>query len=93
MRIIAIVNQKGGCGKTTTAIHLASRFAASGRRTILVDLDPQGHSTLGLGVDTPSRDRSLANVLSSSGLDENVVPLRDVLVPVADHLDLVPSGA
>ena len=93
MRILAIVNQKGGCGKTTTAIHLASRFAASGRRTILVDLDPQGHSTLGLGVDPPSRERSLANVLSSSGLDEKVVPLRDVLVPVADHLDLVPSGA
>lgn len=93
MRIVAVVNQKGGCGKTTTAIHLASRFAAMGRRTILVDLDPQGHSTLGLGVGPPAADRCLARVLSSSGLDESVVPIREVLVPVADGLDLAPSGA
>jgi chromosome partitioning protein len=93
MRVLAIVNQKGGCGKTTTAIHLASRYAATGRRTVLVDLDPQGHSTLGLGVDTPSRKRSLTAVLAASGLDEKAVPLRDVLVPVSEHLEIAPTGA
>lgn len=92
MRVVALVNQKGGCGKTTTAIQLASCFAAMGRRTVLVDLDPQGHATLGFGVGPPSRDRCVTTVLSRSGLDETAIPLRDILVPVADHLRLAPTG-
>ena len=48
MRTIAVVNQKGGCGKTTTAINLAAFLALKGRRTLVVDMDPQGHATLGL---------------------------------------------
>ena len=52
MRVIAIVNQKGGCGKTTTTVNLGGCLAADGHRVLLVDLDPQAHSTLGLGVDT-----------------------------------------
>ncbi len=92
MRILALVNQKGGCGKTTTAIHLASHLAASGQRTVLVDLDPQGHSTLGLGVAPPARERSLARVLSRSGLDESAVPITGILVPVAERLELAPTG-
>ncbi len=48
MRTIAVVNQKGGCGKTTTAINLAAFLALEGRRTLVVDMDPQGHATLGL---------------------------------------------
>jgi chromosome partitioning protein len=93
MRIMALVNQKGGCGKTTTAVHLASRFAALGRRTLLVDLDPQGHSTLAFGLASPPRERSLAAVLSFSGLDERTVPLREILVDAGDGLRLAPSGA
>jgi len=93
MRILALVNQKGGCGKTTTAIHLASRLAAVGRRTVLIDLDPQGHATLGLGVGPPPPDRSLARVLSRSGLDEKALSLREILVPVTDNLQLAPTGA
>jgi chromosome partitioning protein len=93
MRILALVNQKGGCGKTTTAIHLAALGAASGRRTLLVDLDPQGHATLGLGVGRPEREKSVAAVLSTSGLDDRVLPLREVLVGVSDSLWVAPAGA
>lgn len=93
MRVLALLNQKGGCGKTTTALQLASLFAEAGRRTVLVDLDPQGHATLGLGAAAPERDRSLARVLSRSGLHEDAIPITEVLVPVADRLFLAPSGA
>jgi len=93
MRVLALVNQKGGCGKTTAAIHLASRFAALGQRTILVDLDPQGHSTLGFGLAAPTRERSMASVLRRSGLDEAAIPLREVLVSAVEGLGIAPSGA
>jgi chromosome partitioning protein len=93
MRVVALVNQKGGCGKTTTAVHLASRFAALGQRTVLIDLDPQGHSTLGFGVPAPTRDRSLAAVLAFSGLDEHAVPLREILIDVVERLRVAPTSA
>ena len=93
MRVVALVNQKGGCGKTTTAVHLASQFAAAGHRTLLVDLDPQGHSTLGFGLDSPPRDRSLAAVLALSGLDERAVPLGEILIDAVPGLSVAPSGA
>lgn len=93
MRVVALVNQKGGCGKTTTAVHLASRLAALGLRTVLVDLDPQGHSTLGFGLGLPVRERSLAAVLRLSGLHENAIPLRETLVEAVENLWIAPSGA
>ncbi len=65
-RAIALANQKVGVGKTTTAINLAAGLALAGRRTLLVDLDPQGNATSGLGADKPSLQRSVYQVLLES---------------------------
>ncbi|MBU3760003.1 MAG: ParA family protein [Candidatus Omnitrophica bacterium] len=63
MRTLAIINQKGGCGKTTTAVNLSAALADKGYRVLLVDLDPQGHATLGVGVDPSKLDESIYDIL------------------------------
>ena len=88
MRIIAIANQKGGCGKTTTAINLSASLAFLGKKTLLVDLDPQGHSTLGLGYNVENFNRSLYDVLSPH---ENQISLEEVILQVNSNHHLVPS--
>ncbi len=83
---IAIANQKGGVGKTTTAINIATAFAATGWRTLLVDLDPQGNASTGIGVSPADRVRSTYDVL----IDE--APVTDcVLKTRIPNLDLVPA--
>lgn len=89
MRTIAIVNQKGGCGKTTTAINLAAVFARRGCRTLLVDLDPQAHCAAGLGVPEQQIDYSIGDaMLADHTRGFNPAPL---LWEVARNLDLAPS--
>jgi chromosome partitioning protein len=76
-RILALANQKGGVGKTTTAINLGTALAAIGERVLIVDLDPQGNASTGLGIDRRSRSCSTYDVLIGE------VPLRDSVVPTA----------
>jgi len=89
VRTFTVINQKGGCGKTTSAINIASAFAKSGCRTLLVDLDPQSHCAAGLGVPEDRLDLDVSDALRAP-VDQ---PLnRDRLIwHVSRHLDLLPS--
>jgi chromosome partitioning protein len=66
VKIVAITNQKGGCGKTTTAVNLGAALSAKGFRTLVVDLDPQGHATLGFGIDPESCGQTIYDVIVDS---------------------------
>ena len=90
MNVICISNQKGGCGKTTTAINLAASLASLGKKTLLIDLDPQAHATFGLGVRQENVDASMYNVLTEQR-DKKRRFVEDVLIPVGENLDLAPS--
>ncbi len=85
MITLALVNQKGGCGKTTTAVNLAGALAARGERVLLVDLDPQAHATMALSVAVERGQRSIADVLLRGE------SLRDTLRPAPGGIALVPA--
>ncbi|MGB2806451.1 MAG: AAA family ATPase [Sedimentisphaerales bacterium] len=88
MRTIAIANQKGGCGKTTTSVNLAAAFAQHGKRTLIVDLDPQGHSTLGFGHNPETLDKTVYHSLTNVQ-----IPLPRVIIGTnIEGLDLAPSN-
>ncbi len=86
MRVMAIVNQKGGCGKTTTAINLAACLAAQSRNVLLIDLDPQAHATLGLSIKPEEAERGMYEVLIGEA------PLDDVINQILPNLSLAPSN-
>ncbi|MDQ7013309.1 MAG: AAA family ATPase [Planctomycetota bacterium] len=88
MRTIAIVNQKGGCGKTTTAINLGACLGRLGRRTLLIDLDPQGHCAAGLGIPEQQIEFGTSDLLLQASSDN---PPEQRFWRAAASLDLVPS--
>ena len=88
MRTIAIANQKGGCGKTTTAVNLSAALAMKGYSVLLIDLDPQAHATLGLGCDPETMDKTIYDVITNP----EVLMSKVVLETNIRGLRLVPSN-
>jgi len=88
MKIVSIINQKGGCGKTTTTVNLAAAFAEQGHRSLVVDLDPQAHSTLGLGIDPDSLTHTIYEAMTKP--DVSIV--QTVMATKIDRVDLVPCN-
>lgn len=90
MKTVSIANQKGGCGKTTTAINLSGAIAGTGRRILLVDLDPQAHASYGLGVTNQVVDKTIYNVLTDNA--DKRRPISECILNIAQNLDIVTSN-
>jgi len=91
MRTLAIVNQKGGCGKTTVSINLASALAELGKKVLLVDMDPQSHCAVGLAVPEEQIEQSIYDVLISRSRNEPM-RLTEILWQIGERLELAPAS-
>ncbi len=86
-RIIAIANQKGGVGKTTTAINLSACLAEKGKKVLTIDIDPQGNTTSGLGIDKNSVENTIYELILGE------IEIQDVIIPTEfDHLSIIASN-
>lgn len=88
MEIIAVANQKGGVGKSTTTINIASMLARYGNRVLIIDMDPQGHSTKGLGIKLESEDLTIADMLCDSTISDHQV----IKKTYQENLEVLPSN-
>ena len=92
MRTIAVVNQKGGCGKTTTVANLAGALAEQGSRVLVVDIDPQAHATLAFGLDADTLDENLYEILIEPVGSPGAARIAEIVKVHSDRLHIAPSG-
>jgi len=86
-KIIVIANQKGGVGKTTTNVNLSACLAAAGKKVLTIDIDPQGNTTSGLGINKEAVEKSIYDVLINDvDIDETIIPTK------MDNLYIIPSN-
>ena len=85
-KIIAFANQKGGVGKTTTCVNVASYMAAMGKKVLLIDMDPQGNATSGVGIEKTSSTKTIYNVIDGDAIIDEVILSTDI-----PNLDFVPA--
>ena len=86
-KIITICNQKGGVGKTTTAVNLSAFFALSGKKTLLVDADPQGNATSGVGIDKNTVEQTIYHALLDKSTIESIIRPTNI-----ERLSIIPSN-
>ena len=89
MRVISVINQKGGCGKTTTAINLSACLAMKKYNTLVVDMDPQSHCTTGLNAAGEQAKMDLRRALGS--IEEDGVDIAQLIIPIHENLKMIPS--